>query len=138
MDGRNGVELGRDSMNRRLRTAVAAVAVGMIGLVVTAVPASAAPKSKATTIHVDPGGSIQAALDAANPGDTVDVAPGTYAESLVISKDRISLVGHDTTVVPGAEPSPAGDGILIADVDLSGGEFPPPINHIVNGVSLTG
>ena len=28
-------------------------------------------------------------------------------------------------------------GILVADVDLSG-EFPPPINHVVNGVSVTG
>jgi parallel beta-helix repeat protein len=112
--------------------------VGMIGLVVSAVPASAAPKNKAKTIHVDPGGSIQDALDAANPGDTVDVASGTYAENLVISTDGIRLVGHDTTVVPPTEPSPIGVGILIADVDLSGGEFPPPINHVVDGVSLTG
>jgi hypothetical protein len=62
-------------MNRTLRTAVAAVAVSMIGLVVTAVPASAAPKAG----HGHPSireGPIQAALDAAT-GDTVDVAPGT-------------------------------------------------------------
>jgi Right handed beta helix region len=135
---RNGRRGGRESMSRHLRAAVAALAVGMIGLVATAVPASAAPQSTAKTIHVDPGGSIQEALDAANPGDTVDVAPGTYAENLVISKDGIRLVGHDTTVVPPAEPSPIGVGILVADVDLSGGEFPPPINHVVNGVTLTG
>src|SRR5262245_45849869 len=99
-------------MNRTLRAAAAAMAVGIVALVVSAVPASAAPKSK--TVHVDPGGSIQEAVDAANPGDTVDVAAGTYAENLVISKDGIRLVGHDTTVVPSAEPSPIGVGILIA------------------------
>jgi hypothetical protein len=123
-------------MNLNARAVVVAMAAGVVGLVVTAVPAAAAPKGN--TIHVDPGGSIQAALDAANPGDTIDVAAGTYAENLVISKDGIRLIGHDATVVPPAEPSPIGTGILIADVDLSGGEFPPPINHIVNGVSLTG
>ena len=48
----------------------------MIGLVATTIPASAAPKSQTKTIHVDSGESIQAALDAANPGDTVDVAAG--------------------------------------------------------------
>jgi hypothetical protein len=110
----------------------------MMGLVATAVPASAAPQSQAKTIHVEAGGSIQEALDAANPGDTVDVAPGTYAENLLITKDGIRLVGHDTTVVPPVEPSPIGIGILVADVDMSGGEFPPPINHVVNGVTLTG
>ena len=55
----------------------------------------------------------------------------------MISKDRIRLVGHHTTVTPG-EPSPIGIGILVADVDLSGGEFPPPINHTVTGVTITG
>jgi hypothetical protein len=123
-------------MNMKLRVALASVAIGMIGLVVGAAPASAKPKNQ--MIHVGAGDSIQAALDAANPGDTVDVAAGTYAESLTISKDGIRLVGHDTTLVPGTEPSPTGTGILVADVDLSGGEFPPPINHIVDGVTITG
>jgi Right handed beta helix region len=121
-------------MNLKLRTAVVAVSVVLIGLVAGAAPASARQRSQ--TIHVGPGQSIQAALDAANPGDTVDVAPGTYAESLVIAKDGIRLVGHGTTVTPG--DSPLGIGILVADVDLSTGEFPPPINHTVTGVTITG
>jgi len=123
-------------MNVKLRVAVVSVAVGMVGLVVSAAPASA--KSAKHTIPVGVGESIQAALDAASPGDTVDVASGTFAESLIISKDGISLVGHDTTLVPGTEPSPTGTGILVADVDLSGPDFPPPINHIVKGVSISG
>ena len=122
-------------MKLKLQVALASVAIGMAGLVAMAAPASARPSWH--TIHVKAGDSIQAALDAANPGDTVDVAPGRYAENLVISKDRIRLVGHHTTVVPGAQPS-TGIGILVADVDLSGGEFPPPINHTVTGVTVTG
>ena len=35
----------------------------------------------ATTITVSPGGSIQAAVDAAAPGDTVKVLPGDYTEN---------------------------------------------------------
>ena len=112
--------------------AVAAVAMVVLGLAGTA---GAAPKGN--TIQVNAGGSIQAALDAANPGDTVSVAPGVYAENLVISKDRVSLVGHGTTLVPPAVPG-IGVGILVADVDTSSPDFPPPINHIVSGVSVTG
>jgi hypothetical protein len=129
-----GQTLGADPMTVKLRVALASVAIAMVGLVVSAAPASA--RTRNHTIHVSAGESIQAALDAADPGDTVDVAPGTYAESLVISKDRIRLVGHHTTVTPGA--SPLGIGIFVADVDLSGGGFPPPINHTVTGVTVTG
>ena len=120
-------------LTKRFAAAAAVVAV-VIGLAGTA---GAAPNGK--TIQVSAGGSIQAALDAANPGDTVSVAPGTYAENLLISKDGITLVGHNTTLVPPADPG-IGVGILIGDVDLSSPDFPPPTNngHIVTGVSVTG
>jgi Protein of unknown function (DUF1565) len=114
--------------------AVAAFAAVVVGLAGTA---GAAQTGK--TIRVNAGESIQAALDAANPGDTVSVAPGNYAENLVITKDRISLVGHDTTLVPAADPG-FGVGILVGDVDVSSPDFPPPANngHIVTGVSVSG
>jgi nitrous oxidase accessory protein NosD len=57
---------------------------------------------------VKPGQSIQAAIDAASPGDTILVKPGTYAEALVIQTDDLTLKGSKGTVLepPGGEPEP--------------------------------
>ena len=83
---------------RRFRLAAAAT-VAAIPLVVTS-PADAAER----VVH--PGESIQAALDAARPGDTIRVAPGTYHESITIATDRVTLVGSgpdQTHIRPPAE-----------------------------------
>ena len=121
----------------KARVVAAAVAAAVV--LALAGNAGAAPKGK--TIQVGSGQSIQAALDAANPGDTISVSPGTYAEDLVIRKDGVSVVGHNTTLVPPSSPdSGVGVGIIVGDVDLTSPDFPPPtINgHIVNGASVTG
>jgi parallel beta-helix repeat protein len=62
----------------------------------------------ASTLHVGGGGpgnftTIQAAIDAASPGDSVFVHAGTYAESIVVDK-TISLIGEnrDTTIIDAA------------------------------------
>ncbi|MBL1089716.1 MULTISPECIES: right-handed parallel beta-helix repeat-containing protein [Streptomyces] len=64
---------------------VAAVMAGGLG---------AAPPSDAPGRHVvRPGESIQQAVDAARPGDTVVLRPGIYRESVLITTSRLRLVG---------------------------------------------
>lgn len=56
---------------------------------------AAAPLS-AATLRVGPGesfASIQSAVDAASPGDTIQVAPGIYQENVVIHKSPLVLEG---------------------------------------------
>ena len=42
---------------------------------------------------INPGDSIQAAVEVAVPGDTIQVMPGTYSETVYIDKDDIHLLG---------------------------------------------
>lgn len=52
------------------------------------------PREQQGKTHVvNPGDSIQAAVEIAQPGDTIQVMPGTYSETVYIDKDDIHLVG---------------------------------------------
>jgi len=115
-------------------------------------PVLALPAAAATVI-VQPGESIQAAIDAASAGTIIVVQPGTYQENLLIAKDGISLRGAGagkTILEPPTTPNPfcgVGDpnsppgggviGICITDANFAtGGE--PTINHTVTNVSISG
>jgi hypothetical protein len=57
-------------------------------------------RASASTSHVvEPGASIQAAVDAASPGDTVIVLPGTYRESIRIQTDGLTLRGRGSVTI---------------------------------------
>lgn len=65
---------------------------------------TAAPVLAGTTIHV-PGdyATIQEAIDAAAPGDTIMVAVGTYAAFQVIGKNNIHIIGAEGATVTTAK-----------------------------------
>jgi parallel beta-helix repeat protein len=56
-------------------------------------PSSGATSLPPALITVEAGQSIQAAVDRARPGDTIEVEPGTYKEQVLVDVDRITLRG---------------------------------------------
>ena len=71
--------------------------------------------ASAAVIVVQPGQRIQAAIDQAAPGDTVEVQRGRYIENLRIDK-RITLRGIDRPTVSGGEQ---GDTIRVIASDVA-------------------
>jgi parallel beta-helix repeat protein len=117
-------------------------------------PDSAGPRPEAPELArfgrpdavIAPGESIQAAVDAAQPGDRIFLRPGIYAQAVTITKPGIKLVGlgrrlgsHGRAAVilenPGDEENgitvtDAGDGVEIINLTVR--------NFEENGVFLVG
>jgi hypothetical protein len=74
-----------------MRRLIAAACVAGLGLALSSTAAASAWAAK--TIVVSPGQSIQAAVNRANPGDTVLIKPGIYRQSVQIRTDGITLRG---------------------------------------------
>ena len=129
---------------RRLMGVMGAVALMTGMLVAGAGPASA---SGARTAVVRPGQSIQAAIDAASPGGTILVRPGTYSEHLSITKG-VHIVGFGATLAapatsglptPCSAPAPSDDGICIAgDFTTDPNTGAVTVSRYVQDVRITG
>jgi parallel beta-helix repeat protein len=86
--------------------------------------------SNSKSITVKPGESIQAAVDAAKPGQTIFIKPGTYSEAIVVEKANIKIIGltggHNERVIiknPGDADNgftvrDAGDGFVLKNVTV--------------------
>jgi hypothetical protein len=109
------------------------LAVGTLLLVLASASLSAAAQSAATTalcVGGQPGcfATIQAALDAAQNGDTIEIAPGTFAGGITIDKS-VSIVGVSagaTTIEGGGPVITIGNGtanltVSISRVTITGG-----------------
>jgi parallel beta-helix repeat protein len=98
-------------------------------------PASGGPR----VLTVKPGQSIQAAVDEALPGDTVQVEPGVYAEQVLVDIDGITLRG---LVRAGARAVLDGRNELTDAVIASGHRFTIEgfalRNYTSNGITVHG
>ena len=86
-------------MGLTIRRTVASISLPALAAVAALLPAAA----QAETIKVPATGStasIQAAINAASPGDTISVAPGTYTGPTVnVNKDGITITRPPAAVI---------------------------------------
>ena len=88
---------------RQFKGIALAAAGAMIAASAFVSPASA----RAATHVVNPGESIQAAVDAASPGDTIVVRAGTYSEAVMIHTNGLTLKARGSVTL---EPPSSGAG----------------------------
>jgi len=134
------------------------IAIVMLLSLLVSLPATAAEAGGFRVRVVRPGESIQAAIDAARPGDTILVKPGTYAEAPAVTTDNLTLKGSRGTVLTmpasadtvctrllGPIFGPVVDGIcLFGEINLDTGEVLDPLERprvsgfVIRGFSGTG
>jgi len=129
-------------MARLTRHLILILSLAALALAATAGPASA----HLAKVVVRPGESIQAAVDAADPGQTITVLAGTYRENVVITKDAITLRGRGAHLEPPAAPAPnacsgpdpAAVGIcVLGQINFDTGEVLRPVEDVtISGFRL--
>ncbi len=88
----------------------------------------AGPPMSDVVVTVNDGESIQEAVQAAEPGTTIHVMPGTYSETVYIDKDGIRLIG----IVQGSERATMDGGGTLNDAILFSGN-----NIVIEGFLIT-
>jgi parallel beta-helix repeat protein len=88
------------------------------------------PARDPMTITVQPGETIQSAVDQAQPGDTVEVPYGVYHERVVVDVSDITLLGIANE--QGEWPILDGEGALSDGIISSGNNFTVGSFHIRN------
>ena len=118
-------------MGRRLSAASAVVVLAMLELAAVASPA-VARAGHAIVVTT----TIQAAVDAAQPGDTILVPPGTYRESVLVAKSHLTIVGSHAAIMDAAGFR---TGIRVGAGSISrGGPVPSCPSLAVEGFTLQG
>jgi Hint domain/Right handed beta helix region len=83
------------------------------------------------TITVNPGGDIQAAINTANPGDTIDVTAGSYNDQFLTIEKSLTLQAVGGEVVMTEDQSPPDGKAMIT-------EGQPGLNVAINGFDISG
>jgi parallel beta-helix repeat protein len=84
-------------MGRRVLVTSAVVVLTALGFAAAVSPVAALAGD---TIVVTT--TIQAAVDAAQPGDTIRVPPGTYRESVLVDKSHLTITGSRAAIIDAA------------------------------------
>src|SRR5664279_4610750 len=101
------------------------------------VTTNAKSSKQAHRIIVHAGGSIQAAVNGAEPGNIIQIEPGIYNESIVVNTRGIQLIGTGKGVIinnpgdkeDGITVNDSGDGFVLKNVTVQ--------NFKENGIVLT-
>ena len=118
-------------MGRKVWVTLAALVLALLGL--AAVPSPAVALAGDTIVVTT---TIQAAVDAAQPGDRILVPPGTYRESVLVDTSDLTIVGSRAAILDAAGFR---TGIRVGTGSISrGGPSPacPPL--AVEGFTLSG
>jgi parallel beta-helix repeat protein len=94
------------------------------------------PTASATLYYVNPGESIQAAVDNASDGDTIVVRDGSYTENIVVNKRLTIRSENGSATVQAANTSDHVFNVISDYVNISG--FTVKNSTFSAGISLNG